>query len=188
MEWNATLNEILAAMGDAESPPMTPIPQEQVLRWMLSDDVEVLGALYTLLSKQHHFQRINPLLTVSDMHPFTMRYYERCFLENPDGEWSDSRYSAGWDLVNWFAGIWRDKKVQRKILGELKDWLANLYKEGDEELRICLVNATLEHLFENGEIAKYFADWKKDPLLAKAYSDAMLWSEKGGTTPLGKSK
>lgn len=56
----------------------------------------------------------------------------------------------------------------------------------DPDLRTCLVNATLEHLFEDRDIAKYFKDWKNDPILAQAYADGMLWVEKGGVSPLSK--
>lgn len=180
------LNEIVAAMGDSESPPTTPIPREKVLRWMQSDDIEALGAVYALMADQRHHQRVDPPVLLSDSHLFLMRYYERCFLENPDGRWSSSRYEAGWDVVNWFASLWDDRDVPRELLHELKQWLAKLYKNGDEALRTCLVTATLEHLFERREIAKYFEDWKKDLLLKQAYEDALLWPEKGGDSPLGK--
>jgi len=33
---------------------------------------------------------------------------------------------------------------------------------------------------------KYFADWKNDPVLAEAYTQAMDWIEHGGDSPLGK--
>jgi hypothetical protein len=173
-------------MGDPDSPPIAPVPRETVLRWMGSDNLEVLGAVSYFIGDKRYYPRIQPPLTLDDYHRFTMRYYERFFFEDPNGEWADSRYTVGRDLVNWFAGLWRDREVPRKILGELKEWLARLYKEGDDTLRICLVNATLEHLFENRDIAKYFADWQKDAVLEQAYRDAMLWSEKGGTSPLGK--
>jgi len=48
------------------------------------------------------------------------RYYGRSFLENPDGEWSDSSYSAGWDLVRVFIKLWDNKTVPRELLNELK--------------------------------------------------------------------
>jgi len=62
------------------------------------------------------------------------------------------------------------------MIDELKKELAELYKKGDERLRICIVTATLEHLFERRDISQYFADWKNDPILKIAYSEAMEWS------------
>jgi hypothetical protein len=64
-------------------------------------------------------------------------------------------------------------------------WPANPYVSGDDKLRQCLVVATLEHLFENREIAKFFSDWKNQEILADAYERAIKWSRRGGRTPLG---
>ena len=70
----------------------------------------------------------------------------------------------------------------------MKRWLGDPYLEGDEDLRIAIVNATLEHLFERRAIAKYFRDWKQHPVLSVAYAQGMLWSEEGGKTDLGKER
>jgi len=152
------------------------IPREKVNEWMQSDDIEVLGAVFFLLTDRRYYSYIKPFFSVEDYHCFVRRYYERCFLENPDGEWSDSRYSAGWSLVSWFIGLWNDPKVPRWILDDIKKWLAQLYKNGHEELRICIETATLEHLLERRDMVKYFADWKSDPVLKMAYAKAMEWS------------
>jgi hypothetical protein len=115
--------------------------------------------------------------------PAVEHYYGRCFRENPDGEWSDSAYSAGWDLVGVFIELWDNDSVPREHLLDLKEWIAGLYKTGNAGLRTCVVNATLEHLFERKPIRKYFSDWRKDPLLAAAYGEACLWDIK---TPLSR--
>jgi hypothetical protein len=47
---------------------------------------------------------------------------------------------------------------------------------GDSEIRTCIVQATLEHLFENREVAEYSSDWKEHPVLSTAYREAMEWS------------
>lgn len=70
-------------------------------------------------------------------------YQERCLREEPDGEWSDSRYSPANDLVNIFASLWRDSSVPRPVLEDLRDWLGRLYEQGDSDIRTCIVQATL---------------------------------------------
>jgi hypothetical protein len=112
-----------------------------------------------------------------------MRYYERCLREDPGGEWSDSRYSAGWSLVNWMVGLWNQRPDWHQGLVEWKTWLAQQYRQGDESQRTCIVTATLEHLFEHRGLAALFADWKKDPVLGVAYREAMEWVEGGGRSP-----
>lgn len=89
-------------------------------------------------------------------------------------------------LAGWIASQWKDKNVHKVALAEWKDWLADMYRHGDADLRTCLVTATLEHLFEQRGMSKYFADWKADPTLAEAYAQATEWINHGGDSPLGK--
>ncbi len=172
------LNEIISEMGGSDFTLTRFIPREKVQYWIGSEDIEILGAVYALIGDKRHYTRIQPALSFKDYHTFIMHYYERCFKENPKSEWANSRYSAGWDLVNWFIGLWNDPDVPRKALKELKDWLAKLYKDGNDDLRTCLVTATLEHLFEKRKIAGFFKDWKEKPILKIAYSQAMGWQTK----------
>jgi len=168
------LNEIVSLLM-AENNKI-PIPREKVKKWMKSDNLEVLGAVFSLLTEKPYYLNIAPPFSIEDYHPFMKHYYKRCFLENPDGEWSSSRYEAGWSFVYWFIGLWDDSEVSRHMIDELKIFLAQLYKNGDDNLRTCIVTATLEHLFERRYISQYFADWKNDPILKIAYSEAMEWS------------
>jgi hypothetical protein len=155
-----------------------------VQRWMASGDIEILGFTQALLSDRR--LRIEPPISLSEYIEFTKRYYERCLRENPDGEWSDSSYSAGMDLVNIFAGLWRDSSVPRPVLTDLKKWLGQLYKEGDSGIRTCIVQATLEHLFEQKDLREFFFDWLKDEVLGLTHQEASDWYKGGGTSPLGK--
>lgn len=176
----SVLGEVSAELlSDHGAQGTSPIRREDVRRWMLTEDAEAQGALFSLLMDPSHFSRITPSLELADYHSFVMRYLERCLKENPDGEWSDSRYSAGWSLVNWFRGLWTDSTVPRHVTAELKDWIASMYRDGNEVVRTCLVNATLEHLFEEADIARYFSDWQRDPTLQEAYAHAMEWRSKG---------
>jgi hypothetical protein len=166
------------------TPKTDTVALREIQRWMASEDIEILGFTQSLIHKRRF--HIEPPISLPDYIAFTKRYFERCLKEDPDGEWSDSRYSAGTDLVNIFAGLWRDSSVPRTVLADLKNWLGQLYKEADSEIRICIVNATLEHLFEQKDIRKFFSDWQGDDLLAVAHREASEWYKGGGTSPLGK--
>lgn len=184
---NNTLTEIGFEMGDPESPNTSLVPRDKVLRWMQNSDIEVMGRTFYFITDRRHYLRIDPPLQFENYHPFVLRYYERCFRENPeDKTWALGRYPAGWSFVNWFVGLWNDRKIPRRALQDLKDLLAGLYKDGDSALRECLVTATLEHLFERRQIAKYFTDWQQDSTLRIAYEDGMAWSKAGGRTSLGR--
>jgi len=153
------------------------VPNEDVINWMQCNDIHTLGAVYVFLTTDVHYKRIDPPLEFNDYKEFIKKYFARCIVENPDSQWADSRYSAGWDLVNWFNSFWEDNTVSRNVLKEIKEWLAGIYIDGNEDVKECIINATLEHLFENKKIANYFVDWKKHPSLSDAYKKAMEWTE-----------
>jgi hypothetical protein len=180
MATNSVVSEIVSEFGDAERPNTHPVPREKVVRWTQSDDIDVLGAAYAFVTDGRHYGRINPPLLFGDYYPFLLKYFARCLREDPAGDWADSRYLAGHGLVGWFRQFWDDPKVPRTSLENIKQWLAGLYREGDQALRTCIVTAILEHLFERRDIAKYFRDWKNDSVLKVAYDEAQEWSDRPG--------
>jgi len=88
--------------------------------------------------------------------------------------------------VNIFAHMWRDSSVPRSVLHDLKAWLGRLYIAGDAEIRTCIVQATLEHLFEQKQIREFFSDWQDNEILAVAHQEASEWYKGGGHSSLGK--
>jgi hypothetical protein len=171
--------DVVSVFGIPEMPSTEPVSRDQIFEWMKSEDIEVLGAVYSYILDRKYSQRIQPPLRLADYQSFVLRYYERCFQEDPDGEWADTRYGAGRDLVGWFLGLWNDSEVPRTAVVEIRDWLARVYVNSDEAVRRCIINSTLEHLFEVPQIAKFFNNWKSEPLLADAYKDALAWQKKG---------
>jgi len=85
-------------------------------------------------------------------------------------------------LASWFGRLWDAREKNKRELAEIKEWLAKTYKAVDEVVKRCIVDGTLEHLFEDRKIARYFSDWQEDPVLAIAYREAMDWSERGGAS------
>lgn len=154
---------------------------------MKETDLEVLGVLYAFITEAS--ERVTPSLEFDETFDFVLMYYTRCLKDDVTRrEWASTRYTAGRDLVNWFAALFNDPSVPRPYLSKLKGWMGELYREGNQDLRTCLVTATLEHLFEQGKIRRFFEDWKSDPVLTVAYEEALEWVTHGGSTPLGKSR
>jgi hypothetical protein len=179
------INRLWTTPEHAEWIPKTDVVAlSDIQKWMATSDIEILGFTHALLSDRRF--RVEPPISLGDYIEFTQRYYERCLKENPDGDWSDSRYSAGADLVNIFVSLWKDSSVPRPLLAQLKAWLGKLYQEGDAEIRTCIVQATLEHLFEHKDVREFFSDWQNDAVLAKAHTEASEWYKGGGTSPLGR--
>lgn len=177
---------IVDEFGLPEKPRHSVVPKQRVLDWMKSDDLEALGALYTFVMKADYASRIQPALSVSEVWEFISRYFERCFRENPTDEWAHGRYNAGWDLASWLGKVWKDDSFTTEARTKIKQWLATQYKNGDTDIKRAIVDATLEHLFENREIARFFGDWSKDPDLSVAFMEAAEWVEKGGRSDLVK--
>lgn len=182
------LNEILLEFEQPNSKqPSLPIPKEKVLNWMQSDDLEVLGTLYNFISgpdTDQSRERIVPSLDYCDYYRFLTHFFDLAIRTNLDNsnpeltnDWVYSRYEAARELYDWFTEVWVDKEAPRDVQIEIKKWIGNFYKDGNLEIRTCLVNGTLEHLFENPEIAEFFSDWKEDKILMRAYSEAMEWQK-----------
>src|SRR5947207_1115245 len=81
--------------------PEKALSGELVRQWMKSSDLETMGAVFKLLNKPEHYNRISPPLVFDDYRPFHLSYYERCLRENPQGVWCESRYLAAYSLVAW---------------------------------------------------------------------------------------
>jgi hypothetical protein len=173
-----TIGAIRSAFG-GDDPAMGPaVSKENVLGWMRSPDIEVRGALYSKITNAACAKRIEPPLQSEDYFCFVVPYLEQCIEQNPDGEWAESRYLAGHALAAWIKDFWNDKEVPRAKLAEIKRRLGDLYRRGDEDVRDGVLNGVLEHLFESRPLANYFREWEGDPVLGRAYSDALLWTKK----------
>lgn len=153
------------------------VPKSQVLEWMLYSDLEVQGALYSMIADTNRAKYIAPRLDTDDYFRFVLPYLEECVLKDPTGAWVDSRYVAGRQLVAWIIHFWNDKRFSRERLVEIKSRLADMYERGADDVRNGVVNGVLEHLFENRELRVYFEDWKDHPILGAAYKRALAWSE-----------
>lgn len=179
------INKLWMAPENAEWRPKTDtLSLTDLRRWSASEDIEVLGFASAMIHDARF--HIEPPLTPDEYARFVMLYYGRCLKEDPQGQWADTRYSAGTAVVNVFASLWRDSRVPRQVTEKLKAWLRRLYVEGDDQVRTALVTACLEHLFEQEDIRDFFSDWRTDPSLSGAYTQACEWYKGGGKTPLGK--
>jgi len=173
------LEEVISAMRAVGK-----IPRPLVRKWMQSNDVEVLGAVYSLFMEPRYYRRIQPSLTIDDYRKFVLPFLQRCILDNPQGDWSLTRYEAAWCAEDWFTQLWNDKHVPRRELSRMKAWLVKMYMDNGGEVRQCIVTAVLEHLFERTDIRRFFSDWQKDPVLRGAFSASTAWSDLGSTGSL----
>ena len=164
----STLSEIISELERT-----APLERATVLGWMQTDDLEAAGALMSLLADEEQFKRIQPPLADRECFSFIAKYYERTLLESPDGEWSDSRTTAGWDFAKWFLELWDSRSVSREVLSNLKAMLERVCKDGGPATCKALVTAVMEHLFQRSEIVTYFSEWAEDPNLASAYAEAV---------------
>ena len=126
------LDEIISAMEKSQQSTVS-IDASEVKLWLSATDIEILGAAYSFIMTPRLSRGITPPLTLKDYKDFLLRYYERCFFEDPQSEWASSRYSAGWDLANWIQSLWG--QGHKDVLDEVKVWLAQVYREGDSSLR-----------------------------------------------------
>ncbi len=176
---NEELNSILASFGDPESPNIDKLKRNVVLGWMQSQDLNTVGAIYSLLLKRVYTSRIEPPLAFEDYKNLFLRFYERCITE--DSALADdldsfvlSRYTAAHDFSRWFISVFQDNQISRHHIDEIKNWLRQLYIDGSSEVKLSIETGILEHLFVIEQIKRAFSDWKSDPLLKSAYQSALM--------------
>ena len=109
----ADLEYILAAKASTD-----PIARGRLEQWMRSAEIEALGALYHGLRDPRFVARVESALRSEDVQAFVRAYFERRLRENPEGEWSNTRYSAGWDIVGWLAHPFDQGDDERRALDE----------------------------------------------------------------------
>ena len=151
------------------------IPKSNVIQWIASDDPEVMGAAYQLLVDATLANRIAPTPSFDEIFEFFLRYYEFCLRRDPQGEWVDNRFTAGCELVRVFVSYW-NKGIDEKYFVSMKSLLRRLYLEGSPGLRQTIVQAIIEHLFENEPIRRFFADWRDSSELRQAYDEGCEWA------------
>jgi hypothetical protein len=172
------LENVLKTLEEARASKSNPIPFDNLDYWISHDDVEsleVTAAIVHYLDYDKVTNNVTPPIKIDWYARTFMHYTKQCIMEDRDGEWRDSRYQAGWNFASWFNAIWQDKEKYETQIKDSKLLLRNLYLEGDDDIRVCVVNAILEHMFSDKSIAKFFLDWRNDEILNKAYRDALLW-------------
>lgn len=99
MASDITLDEIIDVLWihpeNAEWKPKTDmIPGTEFRRWMVSDDIEVLGYAYHLLGDRR-FHMV-PELSLDEYLEFVRRYYKRCLWRVPmaNGPTADGRLAT----------------------------------------------------------------------------------------------
>ena len=152
------------------------ISRSQILEWMKSNDIKVLGALYKLTCIAYY--RIKPELGMETSCDYILKYYTRCIIENPNsGDCLHNRHEAGMIMSAWIKHLWNKRPETDKILAKVEDTLAELYLSGDKETQDCIIYFVLEHVFKEKGINVLFKKWKKKRKLRKAYEAAIeLWT------------
>lgn len=98
------------------------ISLDDVRFWLSSDNLELQGALNYYLGKQSFFTRIAPPLPKIEALEFILAYSARCLRENPNTDWTDSRYEACRGVVVLFRHYWELEESRQ--LDRIKQWIA----------------------------------------------------------------
>jgi len=180
MNQNDDVTGILSELNSQAEHEGDTIPVARLREWMQRPEIEVQAAIYNLLTSPERVEKLVPDLTFEDYVVFNPKFFSRCIMEDPAGEFTLSRWEAAMEFLVFFSHLWDDPSVERSVLSEVKEQLQRLYLEGDSGVRLALIQGTLEHLFENASVREFFADWLNDPILQKAYEESAEWSKFGG--------
>lgn len=143
------------------------IDRDEVLDLMQSPCIEIQGVVCHEILRPGVVDRIQPPLTHAQAEDFLRRYFTRCLAEDPQGDWSESRYGAMRAAASVIGAAWARLDETRK--SQWKSWMSDLYRQGDPPIREALETGLFEHLFASREIAAYCRDWEQDSDLGPAY-------------------
>jgi hypothetical protein len=72
------------------------IPKADIVASIRSDDTELAGAIYDIVTTDKLRKRIEPPLPDEELGDLITEYFERCILTDPKGERTLTRYGAAW--------------------------------------------------------------------------------------------
>lgn len=155
--------------------------------------LEVRGVCSSWLS--HNPCPIDPLPSFDEGSAFLLKYLHDCLVEDPDGEWSETRYGAAHSLASLYRA-WRSDSTAPgdhfdRARRETRELFASLIRLMDPHITLAVETGALEHLLVDEEIRLEFAEWLSEPILAAAYHGSIdSWSpafEKRLRGPSGNS-
>lgn len=161
------LEEITQEVVRSREASAPAIPLAKVQGWMQTTSIDEMGATYDFVTRKDAVSRVVPPLGSTEVVAFLRRYFERCMLENPESDWADSRYSAGWDLAHLLMD-WAYFDRSGEDPREWAHWLAAVYKAGGPDVRLAIETATLEHVLITPEMIEVFSEWRGEPELNAA--------------------
>lgn len=162
------IENILYALKEEKEVPN--IDHDAIISWFDADNSELMGKVYTIITDSRVTNKIHPALGEDEVYLFVSEYLLHCIRTNPDDEWSDGRYTAGWDLANW---MYHWKKIDMEKVTRVKNALSDIYKNGDINIKNCIITAILEHIFKDQSLRNQFRDWGEDPVLKEGYVSAL---------------
>lgn len=169
-------NDFLFAIAQGEDQEGA-IPKADIVAGIRSDDTELAGAIYDIVTTDKLRKRIEPPLTDEELDNLITEYFERCILTDPKGERTLTRYGAAWEVQDCILDAWESEGGSSGSFVKWKKWMEKLYRAGDEKIKRAIVDGILEHLFEKKGLRQSFADWKADSELKTAYDEAQLWAD-----------
>jgi hypothetical protein len=165
---NISLQEIEDILQKSE-----PISLSQIKQWIHSSDLEIQAIAYYILTSPRLVQRITPSPSPNEAYTDCITYLLQAIVKNKDGQWANTRYEAGANLVQLFQWHWNAMGRPQSLVKEIETQLKELYKAGDPEVKLCVITAILEHLFLENEITNVFVTWMDDPELRSGYEEAL---------------
>lgn len=109
-------------------------------------------------------------VSAADADDFILDYFEDGLRGDHSGPRGEGRHVLGHMFISWFDVNWvQDNPNIRRG----RDMLARVIGTGDEIAYEVVVLSVLEHLFEDDDISNYFTEWVDDPVLSRAYHEAL---------------
>ena len=143
---------------------------DQLDNWLDIGDMELNGLLYDTLSDARYSSIFNFRVTCETIKRITVSYLLKCIQLDLDGEYTHSGYLAGIELSNWIKYWTKNRDIESQEFDVIVNNVADIYKLGDQELKVRIINGLLEHLLDEKALRLAFSHWKDDNVLCVAFN------------------
>jgi hypothetical protein len=152
---------------------------EEVIAWMHSEDRELEGAAYQVVTASRSV--VDGFLEREVVDAFLPKYFLLC-MARQDSEtqleiFPLQPYVAANCLASWYRAVRLEVSAEHPALVAVRDALKSMYVEGGEIARSRVVHGILEHVFESLRCRADFLESAGDSELRVAYREAEEWGD-----------
>jgi hypothetical protein len=159
------------------------LERAELRRWLRATDPDVLGAVYRAVS--YHWGRIKPGFTRMQYARLLNRFVAATLVRPGKTVYAMTPSEVIRTYCGFLLECYRSSDEEAvKCMQFSVRALGGLYRRATPRMRRCIVDAGIEHLFEESGMRAHFDYWRRDRVLSRGYREALDWAQAQPPAPL----